>query len=165
MTEAALAPLFAHARLLSAAGGVEVDINPTLVLLQLAVVTGLMLVLKPLLFDPMLALFEEREKRVDGARAEARKMDDEAASILRKYETEIDKVRRAASEERDKVRAEAQKIEARELAEARRESAEILETGRAKIADEASRVATELSTATPEFARSIASRVLGREVS
>jgi F-type H+-transporting ATPase subunit b len=166
MTPSSIASVASHLPLLSAArAGVEVDLNPTLVLVQLVVVTGLMLVLKPVLFDPMLKLFEEREKRVEGARAEARKMDDQAADILRSYTHEIEKVTKIASEERDRVRAEAQRLEAKEMAEARQEIATVLETGRKRIAEEAKALEVTLAESQGALSKDIAARVLGREVS
>lgn len=151
--------------LAGAAGGVEVDVNFTLVLMQLAVVTVLMLVLKPVLFEPLLALFEEREKRIEGARLEARKMDDQAAEMLRKYEGEIEKVTRLAGEERDKVRAEAQKLEAQVLAEARETSSQLLARGREEIAKERAAAVRQLSEGEAALVRDIASTALGRELS
>jgi F-type H+-transporting ATPase subunit b len=149
----------------SAAGGVEVDVNFTLVLMQLGVVTVLMLVLKPVLFEPLLALFEEREKRIEGARLEARKMDDQAAEMLRKYESEIEKVTRLAGEERDKVRVEAQKLEAKVLAEAREAAAELLARGREEIAAERATAIATLGESEAALTRQIAGTVLGRELS
>lgn len=159
-----VSPVLAHAPRLSA-GAVEVDVNFTLVLIQFAVIATLVFVLKPMLFDPLLGLFEEREKRVEGARAEARKMDDEAAEILLKYEAEIQKVHKVASDERDKIRAEAQRVEAKELAEARAESATLLEAGRKKLAEERVALETQLRATEKDLARDIAGRVLGRELS
>ena len=72
----------ASLRLSSAAGGVEVDVNFTLVLMQLGVVTVLMLVLKPVLFEPLLALFAARESRIEGARPPARNWHHPAAEII-----------------------------------------------------------------------------------
>jgi F-type H+-transporting ATPase subunit b len=149
----------------AAAGGVEVDVNFTLVLMQLGVVTVLMLVLKPVLFEPLLALFEEREKRIDGAKLDARKMDDQAAEMLRKYESEIEKVTRLAGEERDKVRAEAQRLEAQVLAEAREATAKLLEQGRKEIAAERAAAVATLSENEVALTRQIAGTVLGRELS
>ena len=40
----------------------------------------LLIVLKPLLFDPLLQLFEEREKRIEGAKLTARRIDEESAT-------------------------------------------------------------------------------------
>ena len=45
-------------------GAVNVDFDATL-LVEMVVFTVLCIVLKPILFDPMLKLFAEREKRID----------------------------------------------------------------------------------------------------
>lgn len=156
---------FLRAAPLLSGGGIEVDISPTLMLIQFGVISTLVVVLKPLLFDPLLAVLEEREKRVDGARAEARQMDDEAAELLLKYEGEIQKVHRVAGEERDKIRAAAQKVEATEMSEARAEAQAIVERGRAELTAQRERLTAELVAAEPELSRQIAGRVLGRDVS
>ncbi|MCC6647694.1 MAG: ATP synthase F0 subunit B [Polyangiaceae bacterium] len=156
---------FFRAAPLLSGGGIEVDISPTLMLIQFGILSMLVVVLKPLLFDPLLAVLEEREKRVDGARAEARKMDDEAAELLLKYDGEIQKVHRVAVEERDKVRAAAQKLEAAEMSEARAEAQAIVERGRAHLASERERMLGELAAGEADLSQKIAGRVLGRELS
>ena len=50
---------------------VSIDFDRTFIL-QMAVFALLIVVLRPLLFDPVLSIFEERERRTDGAKAEAR---------------------------------------------------------------------------------------------
>ncbi len=52
-------------------GGVDIDIDRT-ALLMMAIFAVLVVLLKPLMFDPILQVFEEREKRTEGAKAEAR---------------------------------------------------------------------------------------------
>lgn len=121
--------------------------------------------LKPLLFDPLLKVFEEREKRTEGAKADAREMDKQAADLLTRYEAEIEKIRREAGREREELRAETAKLEAKIMAEAREESAKILEAGKARIAAEMSTLRAELQKQTPALAAEIASKVVGREVS
>src|SRR6185312_2473479 len=105
-----------------AAGGVEVDMNLT-VLGQIVLFVVLWVVLKPVLFDPMLKLFEEREKRIDGAKLKARSIDGESVQAEKKYEAAIAKVRAEASADRDRVRAEGTKAEAELLAKVRVETA------------------------------------------
>jgi F-type H+-transporting ATPase subunit b len=151
--------------LLSAAASVEVDVNPQLVLTQLVLLTLLFLILKPLLFDPLIKVFEARDRRIAGARKQAREMDDEAADLLRKYEAQLADVHRVAAEERDKVRAEVQREEARILEEARKESQELLDKGRAKLREEGQALEFALGQSSTEIARDVAARVLGREVS
>lgn len=152
-----------NAAFMASEGGVKLDFDLSF-LVQMAAFAVLIVVLKPLLFEPLLRLFEERERRTDGARVLARKMDAEAGEMLQKYEAELEKVRRAAAEERERTRAEATRLEAKILAEAREESAKIIDEGRARIAAEAAATRAALATEARHIAAAIAGRVLGREV-
>ena len=148
---------------LFASGDIVVDFDLSF-LAQCLLFTVFVVLLKPLLFDPLMKVFDEREKRTEGAKAEARDMDKQAADLLTEYETELEKIRREASREREELRAETAKLEAKIMAEARAESAKILEAGKAKIAAEVDVLRNELEKQTPAPAAEIASRVLGREV-
>lgn len=133
-------------------------------LVQLALFVGLMLILKPILFDPMLQLFEEREKRIDGAKLQARKIDEKSATALAKYEGEMAKARAAAGADRDKIRAEAQKREQEILATVRAATSRTLEDGKRAAQAEAEKVRVALKGESASMARDLAGRVLGREV-
>ncbi|GMV13398.1 MAG: hypothetical protein AMXMBFR56_16220 [Polyangiaceae bacterium] len=145
-------------------GGISIDFDKTFVL-QMCIFVVLILVLKPLLFDPVLKVFEEREKRTDGARAEARTMQEEAGQLLRRYEAELEKIHRVAAEERDHLRAETTKLEAEILREARAVSTRVVEDGRKKIEAEIGAIRVDLGRQTEQIAGAVATRVLGREVS
>jgi F-type H+-transporting ATPase subunit b len=152
------------ASLLSAAGG-GVDLDFDLSFLgQMVAFSLLLIILKPLLFDPLLRLFEERERRTEGARMLARKMDDQAGELLLRYQAEIDAARKAAGKDRERLRAEATKLESQIVAEARAEAGKLVDDGKAKIAREAGTIRAELAGKSDEMARAIASRVLGREI-
>ena len=88
-----------------ASSDVTVDFDPTF-LAQLLLFTTFVVVLRPLLFDPLLRVFEERERRTVGAKREARDMDQKAAELLKEYETRLEKVRSEARIEREKQRGE-----------------------------------------------------------
>ena len=120
--------------------------------------------LKPLLFDPLLRVFEERERRTEGAIAEASAMDAEAGKLLQKYEGELAKVRREAGLERERLRAETARLEASIMAEARHETAKIIEEGKGRIAAEVTQLRKELDAQKPELAGQIAAGMLDREV-
>jgi F-type H+-transporting ATPase subunit b len=147
----------------SSGGAVNVDLDLTFVG-QMVVFATLIVILKPLLFDPVLGLFQERERRTEGARAEARRMQEKAGELLREYEREMEKVHRVAGEERDKMRAETVRLEARELSEARALAAKIVEEGRQRVAEEIHEIKFDLGRNSERLARDIAARVLGREV-
>lgn len=142
---------------------VTVDLDKS-VLIQMVIFAVLVLVLKPLLFDPMLRVFALREEKTEGARAEARGMQERAAEILSNYEKELAKVRAVAAEERDRVRSETAKLEATIFEEARQASAKIVEDGRAQIRSEIESIRSELRQQSGALAADIAGRVLGRSV-
>jgi F-type H+-transporting ATPase subunit b len=147
----------------SSGGGVNLDFDLTF-LIQMVAFATLVLILKPLLFEPLMKLFEERERRTEGAKVVARRMDERAGQLLLRYEAELEAVRRAAAEEREKLRAEGQRLEAHILAEGRAEVARLIEQGRARLEVDRRALRAELSSRTGDIARDIASRVLGREV-
>lgn len=146
-----------------AEGAVTVDLDASL-FVQLGLFLVLLLVLKPTLFDPMLKLFEEREKRIEGTRHQASKEDERSAKALAKYEAIVGKAREAGAAERDTLRQGALKQEAELMARVRAETAGTLERGRAEISKEAQAARTQLRGDARTLGRDIASRVLGREV-
>jgi F-type H+-transporting ATPase subunit b len=147
------------------ASGADVNVDFDLsVVAQIALFALFITVLKPVLFDPLLRLFEERERRTDGARADARKMDEKAAELLARFEAEIELVRREAAAEREKLRLETRELENRVLEEAKRDSARILEQGRERIRQEVATLRKDLDASRPALAAEIAGKLLGREV-
>jgi len=133
-------------------------------MVQVVLFVCLTLILKPVLFDPMLKLFEEREKRIDGAKLQARRIDDKSVTALTKYEGEMAKARSAGGVERDRIRVEAMKREQEILATVRAAATKTLEEGKRSAQAEADRVRTTLKNDATTMARELASRVLGREV-
>ena len=157
----AVQPL-AFARLL-ASSDVNVDFDITFAA-QFVLFATFLYVLKPILFDPLLRLFEEREARTDLARAQARALDAKAGELMAKYESELERVRQEAATEREALRAETAKLEAKILADARNDAASILEQGKAKLEAEVKALRAELKAGQPALSAQIASRILGREV-
>ncbi len=142
---------------------INVDVDLTFVV-QLVLFVGLTLILKPVLFDPMLKLFEEREKRIDGAKVQARRIDEKSATALAKYEGEMAKARAAAAAEREKIRGEALRREQEILAGVRATAGKVLDDGKRAAQAEAQRARAALKADATAIAREVASRVLGREV-
>jgi len=142
---------------------ITVDVDATFVI-QLVLFVGFTLVLKPLLLDPMLKLFEEREKRIDGAKMQARHIDERSATALAEYESAMAKARHVASAERDKLRSEALKREQEIVGAVRVATAKVIDDGKRAAHAEAERARAQLKTEAASMARDMASRVLGREV-
>jgi F-type H+-transporting ATPase subunit b len=146
------------------AGGVELDFNRS-VILQMAVFALLILILKPLLFDPMLRVFALREERTEGEKRNARELLEKAGELLKRYEAELERVNQAAAQERERIRAETARLEAEILREARDVTNRILEDGRRKIEAEVNRIRFDLGRESERLAHQIESQLLGREVS
>ena len=147
----------------SGGSAVEVDFDAT-VIFMVVLFLVLWVILKPVLFDPMLRLFEERERRIDGAKLLARKIDQKSANALAEYESEMQKARSSANAEREKIRAEGLKREAEILARVRAETAKTLEDGRKQMKDDMARARAGLDAEMASIAAEFASRALGREV-
>lgn len=157
----------AHVSLMSASSGgsgVTVDFDGR-VLIQFVLFLLLFILIKPVLLDPFLKVIQEREKRTDGAKKDAREMDEKAGEIIRRYEGDLEKVRKVANEERERLRTDAQKLEAKILGEARSEATKTSEEGKAKIQKEAESIRFELGQLSATLSKEIASKVLGRELS
>lgn len=147
-----------------AEGAVTVDFDASAIV-SLVLFLGLLFILKPLLFDPMMKLFDERERRIDRTIQEGVKLDKQSAEALAKYETVLAKARETGAAERDKIRAEGAKKENELLADVRSQAATTLERGRGAMAKEADAARQALAAEAHVLGRAIASRVLGREVS
>ncbi len=145
-------------------GGVTVDVDLTF-LWPIAVLVVLLLVLPSVLFDPMLKLFEERERRIDGAKLAARKMDEASAVALTKYESEMKKARSAGNADREAQRAEGLKAESDIVGKVREATTATVTRGRKDLEEEAAQVRAALKADNRVLAGAMASRVLGREVS
>lgn len=147
--------------LVAMSGGVTLDFDNT-VILQAALFTALLLILKPLLFDPMLRVFALREERTDGARATARELQERAGDLLGQYERELARVSQVAAEERDKLRAETARLEAEIMREGREATAKIVEQGRKRIEAEVNAIRFELGREAERVSEMIVARVLDR---
>lgn len=149
---------------LALAGGVALDLDNTVVF-QVGIFLVLMLILEPLLFNPVLRIFALREERTEGERARARTLEEDAGELLERYEREVARVNQVASEERDRARAETAKLETEILDEARRSVSKIVEEGRSRIDQEVQKMRFELGRESERLAQDVAGRVLGREAS
>jgi len=145
------------------AGGVPLDFDRT-VLLQIVVFAVLIVVLKPLLFDPVLKVFALREERTEGARATARELQEKAGELLQRYEKELERVKQVAADERDLLRSETSKLEAEILGEARKATTRIVEEGRRKIEHEVNSIRVAVGAESEKVAQMIVERVVGQGV-
>jgi F-type H+-transporting ATPase subunit b len=110
-------------------------------------------------------VFDARSRAIEGAKADAQRMEQEAAEKRAHFESELRKVSAASSDERDKQRAEAQKL-ARELTDQARHQAHQTQKVAKERLDTDAAVARARSLAeVPDLARQIAAKLLGRSLS
>ena len=143
---------------------VKVDFDRS-VLLQMALFALLVAVLKPLLFDPMLKLFALREEKTEGAKAQARDMQERAGEILHRYEKELASARQDAAEIRETSRKETSRLEAAVLEEARISADAISAAGRESIEKELKDLKESLEQQGQEFSSLVSKSILGRDLS
>jgi F0F1-type ATP synthase membrane subunit b/b' len=105
-----------------------------------------------------------RSEGIEGAREEAARMEDQAKAQVVDYETRFAKAKTKANDERAKVRNEAAERERDITDAARRETETAVESARKTLDVEASAARKSLEPRAQEIARTIASKVLGREV-
>lgn len=132
------------------------------VVLQMLLFAGLMVVLRPLLFEPVLRVFEERERRTEGLRESARKMQQEAGELLRLYDVELLREHEVARQERERMRSETSRLEVELMAEARKNAKKVLSEGCARIDRERQKIAFDLGRNSERLAHGIVEAVLGR---
>lgn len=143
--------------------GSIIDLDGT-IWIQLALFGIAFFILRPLVFRPMIALFEARENAIEGSKLEALRLQDEAAAEGEEFEEEMRRIRLQAGEERDRLRAEGKRLERAVLERVREETDKQLGEADKQLATEASKLRADLTGSVPVLARQIASKLLSREV-
>ena len=147
-----------------ASGHPLIDIDLTVVV-QFALFLITMYVANKLMFQPYLDLRERRKAGIDGARAEAEQMTAEADKKLADYEKSLAAARDRAGEEGRKVRLEAAEYEKQTIDKARSATQEATAAAQKKMRSETAEARAQLLPQAEALARSISSKLLGREVS
>jgi F-type H+-transporting ATPase subunit b len=148
---------------LASGGHPLIDIDLTAVV-QFALFLVLAFVTNKLLFQPYLALRDRRKAGIDGARDEATRMTAQADAKLEDYEKQLAVARDRAGEEGRKVRLEAAAHE-REVTDRARASAQAaIDQAQRTMRTETEQARAQLLPQAEQLARTISSKLLGREV-
>lgn len=140
-----------------------IDLDST-VFLQLGVFLITAVVLSKFLFKPFLAVRAEREAGIEGARAEALRLDEESKVRLSEYESALGKAKASAHDERKAI-AHRARAEEHEISEAARQATQaVTDAARSTLERQATQAKAQLDARTLEIARTIARKILGREV-
>lgn len=146
-----------------AAGHPLIDIDAT-VIVQFVLFLVLFAIANRFLFQPYLRLRERRRAGIEGARAEATRMTAQADAKLADYEKQLAIAREGANDEARKIRAEASRIEREETDRARDKAQKALDEAQTTVRRETEAARGQLLPQADALARSIASKLLGREV-
>lgn len=147
-----------------ASGHPLIDIDLTVVV-QFVLFLVLYLIANRLLFQPYLDLRARRKAGIDGARDEAERMTAQADAKLAEYEKQLAVARARGNEEGRKARAEAIAHE-REVTDGARATAQkSMEQAMTKMRSDTEAARGQLLPQADAIARTIASKLLEREVS
>lgn len=122
----------------SSGGPVDVDATT---LVMMALFLFLMVYFNRTLFQPYIATREQRGKRIQGAKKEAKEMKEEADAVFGRYERELGQALRQGAGERTKVREAAKAESAEILAEARTEIEGEMKVARTELEAQISKAA------------------------
>ena len=112
------------------------------------------LILRSLVFKPVMELFDARDAAMSGSKELAEKMSGEADATRESFEAQLRNVRQKASEERDRKRGEAQQL-ARDLtSKARQHNTSQLTAAKARLDMEAREARTKCRSWRARSARS-----------
>lgn len=140
-----------------------IDIDLTAVV-QFGLFLVVYLVANKLLFQPYLQLRERRKAGIEGAREEAERMTAQADAKLADYQKQLAVARDRAGEEGRKVRAEAAAHEKDVTDKARSATQKAIDEAQAKMRAETEAARAQLMPQADALAKSMASKLLGREV-
>ena len=143
--------------------GSIIDLDGT-IWIQLGLFAVAFLVFRPLIFRPMVALFEARESAIEGSKLEALRLQDEASAESEEFDVEMRRLRLQAGEERDRLRADGKRLERTVLDRVREETDKQLADADAQLRTEAAALRAEIDRSVPTLAKQIASKMLSREL-
>jgi F-type H+-transporting ATPase subunit b len=134
------------------------------VVIQFGLFLVMMLVLSKVLFKPYLKVRADREKSIDGAKAEAQEMEQKADKMVADYEAKMAVARQKGGEERAKLRSEGASRERQVLGAARDEAQKAVDEARGKVRAQAEAARKSLEGQAAALAKQMTKKILGREV-
>lgn len=140
-----------------------IDIDAT-VFIQFGIFLVMAAVLWATVFKPYLGIQAERERRIDGARRDARTMADRAQAMTADYEAQLLRAKKRGADERLRLRDEGRAHEQQVLSKAREIGQKALEEAQRKAETQRQAAREKLTAESQVIGRRIAARILGREV-
>ena len=139
-----------------------IDVDHTL-WIQLGIFLLLMLFLSKVVFGPYLKLKDARSKGIEGARAEAKTMQEGAAERVADYETRLLQAKQRGAEERARLRAEGADREHEILTQTRDETSRSVDAARAALHQQATKLRADMAPRVGDLAAAVVKKLLGRD--
>ncbi len=146
-------------------GSLQIYPDPGVLIVLLVAFLILVPVLRYVLFQPLLRVLDDREQRIDGARARAERVGQEAEASLARYESAVRAAAVDAERERKAAVEDAQRAHAASLGAARTDAEGVVERARREVAAALVEARGLLEAQARDLARDAAARVLGRSLS
>ena len=138
---------------------VDIDFTFVIALVLFGIV---FLLLRSLVFKPVLRVIDERHAQTEGAVAGAKKMESEADAMAKKVARELQNARFEASAERERMRLAAKKREQEILKQAREDANRAADEARHRIAAERKAAEAAIPGTGRDLAKVVVERVAGR---
>ena len=129
---------------------------------QAVLFLALWMFLRKFLFEPHLAVMQQRTQRSEGALKEAQQVRADAESIEERYKSQLAQTRTGTMQQVDTVYRAAEERAKALTDAARTEASQTLATMRVSLQQELAAAKQDLEARVPEFARTIAEKLLGR---
>jgi F-type H+-transporting ATPase subunit b len=139
------------------------DLDVTLIV-QAVILLLVLATLGPILLNPILEVLELREKSIEGAKHDSKKLLEDTLHKERDLEAKLEGARRQALQERAKLINEAKDQERQLLDKAKASAQTQLESARTTLKESEKKARAALDQNGRELAKSIAGKILSRDV-
>ncbi len=149
------------ASLLLAAERSIIDIDATF-LIQAAVFGAAFVIMRSLVFRPLMRVIDERHAQTEGAREDARRMQREADGTAKRIERELHEVRVETAADRERMRIIAKRREQEMIRQAIDDAARIAAEARARVDAARAAAYSEIPATARELSRTVVEKIAGR---
>jgi F-type H+-transporting ATPase subunit b len=140
-----------------------IEINNSLII-QAALLIGLMLILNKMLFQPVLRFLEQRRTKVQGDEEEANRFSGEADRMRIEFDEGLNKARLQAMEDKGRLRDLGAEEGKTIIAKVQKDVEEEMPSIKVQIEAESKLVLAELEKRRSTIAKEIAEKILGRRL-
>jgi F-type H+-transporting ATPase subunit b len=142
-----------------------IDLDRFHLIIQLAIVLGMVIILTQVAFKPFLQVLQNRRERIDGAEKRALELQQRANELMVRYKEAIAAAQAQGVAVREEIRKESLAKETEVLQKAMEEANQKIQQIKKEITAEAVQARGILQAKTQTLSREIAEKILGRSLS